>query len=1222
MSLMVLLMVLAVALLSLSSIELRSSGSNTAMAQAKANARLALQIAIGELQLQAGPDTRITATSDVVGGKNRYTGVWNSRALDPKSPGALYEDKSTAFRKWLVSNPNIEATKSQDFVKDSVTDPVALVSEKTLGQSSTGNTDQIVQAGRVPLLGSNSGKATGHYAYATMDDAVKARVDLGDVSVASGDKLAQKTTALGLGQSPGIDRITGISKPAGIFDISDPESAGGKKAVNTLNKIVSLNQADLGYGADGGTFGERFHDLTTDSLGLLVDVAKGGFKRDLNLMAESATPPAEYAGIGIYNKAFGSVVPVAADPTWGEALGYARLFNDTNRMVNNNGVPSLKAYVPQDWKAATPGTADTRGNIPFTLNTTPPNYPVLLPSIAKVQVVFSFGAQYIWKTASGAPPLAPPMLRLSRLGPGHDGYDPGKDADKSKTPEIPAVAPVRYPGLPTSRYRYSLRLIYTPVVTLHNPYNVPIQFDQLRVSFKNVPFAMQVKVDDVPQYKDYANFAQYLSANEGFNMTATNSVGRDKIFGFNISTGRLMPGEVKIYSPNVPGMENFNYGDGGDARIAGTYSNTFYDTGIDDMTLLNRRQEFIAASEGWRGPQYGFVLDQLNAGSISHGIALKDDDDGQPLYARGGYIPLKPGSNVSADIAPIPDSKISDIHKFSVEMRLQTQARGATVTTPPVAIYEFDYGTTKGLQDSLFKDLPNKAVSVGPFPVLSMVDKWDVKLKDWKGLKPFAIFSAYAKTTHARENGTNEDGAYAAKPWSLNNHTGPVGQYNLVTGIPAAQSHEINLQALQGNIDDAFTSNLTGQSKYVTGHMAATGRIAGTFHDIPLAPLQSIKDLNGANLAALATSPHFAAPLGNSFAHSMMSTSDVVSGNLVDHSYLLNSIFYDQFYCSGIQSDNFLNTDAKQLGNDFLSGAKPLGDRRFLPYFADGITLDSAEDKLKAADGYKNAASMMLMKGAFNVNSTSVEAWKAVLSSMSGKNAMAFAASTGATSAIADPSDAKGARFSRFRLPNTTTLDDADAYWQGVVDLDEKQLTSLAEAIVVQIKERGPFLSLGEFVNRQVGRTDEKTLSGALQAAITNSNVNSKPPADSGGNEPGYEISEDLISKYGLATPKALAGPSAQGAPGFLTQADILGVIGNAATVRADTFTIRAYGDSVDSNGKILAKAYCEVIVQRMPEYCNPVDAATANPPTDASNLQFGRRFTVRSFRWLSPDEV
>ena len=93
--------------------------------------------------------------------------------------------------------------------------------------------------------------------------------------------------------------------------------------------------------------------------------------------------------------------------------------------------------------------------------------------------------------------------------------------------------------------------------------------------------------------------------------------------------------------------------------------------------------------------------------------------------------------------------------------------------------------------------------------------------------------------------------------------------------------------------------------------------------------------------------------------------------------------------------------------------------------------------------------------------------------------------------------------------------------------------------------------------------------------------------------------------------------------PAWLTQADVLQVIGNSITARSDTFRIRSYGEALDPSGNIVAKAWCEAIVQRTPEYVDPTDPPEARGASLSTiNRTYGRRFQIISFRWLSPEEI
>ncbi|MFZ9933108.1 MAG: hypothetical protein ACO3G9_07920 [Chthoniobacterales bacterium] len=67
------------------------------------------------------------------------------------------------------------------------------------------------------------------------------------------------------------------------------------------------------------------------------------------------------------------------------------------------------------------------------------------------------------------------------------------------------------------------------------------------------------------------------------------------------------------------------------------------------------------------------------------------------------------------------------------------------------------------------------------------------------------------------------------------------------------------------------------------------------------------------------------------------------------------------------------------------------------------------------------------------------------------------------------------------------------------------------------------------------------------------------------------------------------------------------------------------YGEARSRDGKeILARSWCEAVIQRYPEYINGADAPEIafSELKEETNRLFGRRFAIQSFRWLTPNEV
>ena len=154
---------------------------------------------------------------------------------------------------------------------------------------------------------------------------------------------------------------------------------------------------------------------------------------------------------------------------------------------------------------------------------------------------------------------------------------------------------------------------------------------------------------------------------------------------------------------------------------------------------------------------------------------------------------------------------------------------------------------------------------------------------------------------------------------------------------------------------------------------------------------------------------------------------------------------------------------------------------------------------------------------------------------------------------------------------------------------------------------------------------DQTGLMGPLQAAIEAAGLNlafqERWRLDKGEGELGDYKHPDNITDPTRMSQLLKPDSKAWGAPGYLTQADLLQVLGPTLSARSDTFVVRCYGDAKDAQGRITAKAWCEAVVQRTPEPL-VADETGLNPSETLAGGQFGRRFKVRSLRWLSEDEV
>jgi hypothetical protein len=342
---------------------------------------------------------------------------------------------------------------------------------------------------------------------------------------------------------------------------------------------------------------------------------------------------------------------------------------------------------------------------------------------------------------------------------------------------------------------------------------------------------------------------------------------------------------------------------------------------------------------------------------------------------------------------------------------------------------------------------------------------------------------------------------------------------------------------------------------------------------------------------------------------------------------MANNALWDQWFLSSVvdgqnsASSSWVNDtrSARQQFRELAEGTGSLRNSRFI--YHSHQPLEATLDELFDGENVKPSAfnklsKYLLVDGAFNVNSTSEKAWKAFITSVRDQELLL---SDGSKSGFDHPFGTLGYAVS------TATAGPAGD-WKGMRNLNASEIDSLAEAIVTEVRERGPFISMADFVNR---RPDSSEVShralGALQAAIDQSGLNDRFATD------GRKlIAADLAALDGTNLPdEEPVSARAIASAGYLSQAALLTAFGSQITVRGDTFTIRAYGDHRDASNNIIATAWCEAVVQRTPEYVDQTDDPEASEgwPSSSDTLQnanakFGRKFNIISFRWLNPDEI
>ncbi|MGB0409769.1 MAG: hypothetical protein ACPGIC_07210 [Opitutales bacterium] len=351
-----------------------------------------------------------------------------------------------------------------------------------------------------------------------------------------------------------------------------------------------------------------------------------------------------------------------------------------------------------------------------------------------------------------------------------------------------------------------------------------------------------------------------------------------------------------------------------------------------------------------------------------------------------------------------------------------------------------------------------------------------------------------------------------------------------------------------------------------------------------------------------------------------------------DYSWLCNYQLWDRFFFSGIDGAGTFNYPLPFGGYRLEETIDPLAP---------------TTDQLDALRDFEQAASQLTVSGAFNVNATSVAAWTALFASFFGEDAQTINAgrfsNPTASPVLGAPLQTGGPYANGGNTASTS-------FHAGYRRLNETEINNLAAAMVDQVKLRGPFTSLAQFVNRSLVSTDDPDgavydPSGTVHKA-NGSNLRNRPTlaelaADprmmgalqaaidtAGLNDDFRDLwfierrdTRDLEPQNRRLPPNvpAAMGPYMAGAPGYLNQGALLARLAPALSARSDTFTVRAYGEARNPRtGEVSGRATCEAVVQRRYDYVDAAaDAPGVFPPTNVVNQSFGRRFEIVALTWL-----
>ncbi|GHC01562.1 hypothetical protein GCM10007047_17610 [Cerasicoccus arenae] len=1125
--------------------------------------------------MYAGDDRRVTASADIE--NNQPNMPFSIVSAENHNWTGIYDSATGNLLTYLVSGllEDKEAARNYAPAIDSEgnvlnTDQVILVGSGSIDLAndidSNGMPDDAVVVPKEPIY--EGQQVTGSYGWWIGDEGLKARYNLkGKPIIAS--ELPSDRGALAAFPRADLRVVESMS----LF----PQDSSRVLEIASENEIALLSP-QLAVSSRN-----HFHDFTTFSTGLLTNTRDGGLKRDMSLAFEMSDanfntsdhfagneniPYVSFAAEYVFSEEI-SDGAIVHGPTWHLLRNFYRQYKD---VYYDGSIPSIRARA--DSPLPNSYHADNNAGHQFGFDNRVKSDPLGMDTEEKLDynVNSSVGPKSILRVTDAA--IAPVVTHIEYLF----------------SLRLRPVNPARETP-PDQTFTYAVDLVWDPVVTVWNPYNVNLEFTGLKIHPRAFPLRFDFGADKEFICDWYDTAPRKAFSNIKLEQITGNTSGRllDLVIGSGSDPIVLAPGEIKVYSP-------------------GNTSPQFYSDLVNSSSPAP-----IVAQEGWNSSG-GVAIPLGITGDDMQSMWIRLEDAGDALiqsylvtdWSRKDRSPDPDITQPEICIATFPRQYLynASLDSNNLYPVAWVQNGGAGVDT--------DRGSPKLAPDLStwyrFANLPIGAKFI--------IARFDVYLKSASDTE--AIAHAGFSNIRAR---------------------------NSTPLIPRQEEHSFPVPAWRRKLDAADSVsavNLGQGNRGFWGPDNASGESFVSIYEVPTAPLTSLGQLMHANIGMRG---HDALhPVGNSFASPYLPKTEKVAiyrykrdnsaydypTYVPDYSYLMNEALWDGYFFSSISPKTFdvhgTIKDVETVYRDFARGEEKLANSRLRFAMNTEQSIDSATASIASgnqikADAYDWSAVHLTNEGAFNVNSTSVDAWAAILGGLREGVVRYFDSESG--SLQSDSFTEVSYPFGKFTMPNGTS----EEAWRGFSRLSDGQIKVLAGNIVDQVRRRGPFMSMADFVNRSL-TDDEYGLGGALQSAIWESQIDSLFPINANPDflDESTDLSElDFLNWDNQRTSGGQRQKVALGMAGYLTQADILVALGSMLTVRSDTFRIRSYGEVLNPiTNEVSSEAWLEAIVQRTIE---PVVREDNNP----ANLQYyspsigntlGRKFKIISFRWLDSEQI